>query len=85
MPVTKKSNEATKSFHQLALLRQLPSAEKEKDKLESPRRDLLSSDGQQRSGLILEQEKPVEKRPTRNNTAAPPRGFPVRHPKLQKK
>lgn len=85
MPVTKKSNEATKSFHQLALLRQLPSVGKEKEQFESPRRDLLSSDGQQRSGLILAQEKPVEPKPKRNNTAAPPRGFPVRHPRLQKK
>lgn len=85
MLVTKKPNKATKTFHQLALLKQLPSAEKEKDKLESRRRDLLSSDGQQRSGLILEQEKPVEKRPTRNNTVDPPRGSPVRHPQLQKK
>ena len=85
MPVTKKPKEVTKTFHQLALLKQLPSAGKEKDKSESRRRDLLSSDGQQRSGLILEQENPVEPRPKRNNTAAPPRGFPVRHPKLQKK
>ena len=85
MPVTKKPNEVTKTFHQLALLKQLPSVEKGKDKLESRRRDLLSSDGQQRSGLILEQEKPVEPRPTRNNIAAPPREFPVRHPRLQKK
>lgn len=85
MPVTKKSNEATKSFHQLAHLKQLPSVEKEKEQFESPRRDLLSSDGPKRSGLILEQEKPVEQRPKRNNTAAPPRGYPVKHPRLQKK
>tara|TARA_R100000005_G_C4985393_1_gene193885 strand:- start:997 stop:1254 length:258 start_codon:yes stop_codon:yes gene_type:complete len=85
MPVIKKSNEVIKSFHQLAHLRQLPNVEKEKEQLENPRRDLLSSDGQKRSGLILEQEKPVEQRPKRNNTVDPPRGFPVRHPKLQKK
>ena len=85
MPVTKKSNEVTKSFHQLAHLRQLPNVEKEKEKSESLRRDLLSSDGQKRSGLIHEQEKPVERRPIRNNTADHPKGYQVKPPRLQKK
>ena len=85
MPVTKKSNEPIKFFHQVAHLRHLPNAEEEKDKSENPRRGLLSNDGQQRSGLIHVQENPVEPKQKRNNTVVHPKEYPVKPPRLQKK